>query len=65
MDEAAEIAVGALQAAVRQGAAPAVVRFVFSEKATFEAFVTAARRQLGERPASGERGSTFTAVVAA
>ncbi len=65
VDEAAEIAVGALQAAVREGAAPAVVRFVFSQKGTFEAFVAAARRQLGERPASGERGPTFTALVAA
>ena len=65
VDEAAEIAIGALQAAVREGAAPAVIRFVFSQKATFEAFAAAARRQLGGRPASGERGPTFTALVAA
>jgi O-acetyl-ADP-ribose deacetylase (regulator of RNase III) len=63
--EAAEVAVGALRSALREWAAPGVVRFVFSQRATFDAFVEAARRQLGERPAWGERGPTFTALVAA
>jgi O-acetyl-ADP-ribose deacetylase (regulator of RNase III) len=65
LGEAADVALGALLAALREGAAPRTVRFVLSRRAALDAFVEAARRHLGGRLVSGERGPTFTGLHAA
>jgi O-acetyl-ADP-ribose deacetylase (regulator of RNase III) len=63
--EAADVAIGALLAALREGAAPTTVRFVLTRRAALEAFIDAARRQLGARPVWSESGPVFAGLRAA